>query len=117
MAAPICSHGKKDSPFSPDVLLKEKTERIPMWEPREHRPPELRLLCCGYSCTIYEKGCKGDYSANRMTEETAYEGQPRFDTENKIDQDFTTIHNCWRLIINKEIAFWSPNLSAYHQIL
>ncbi len=87
MAAPICSHGKKDSPFSPDVLLKEKTERIPMWEPREHRPPELRLLCCGYSCTIYEKGCKGDYSANRMTEETAYEGQPRFDTENKIDQD------------------------------
>ena len=61
-----------------------KRPRDLAWLPR---PPELRLLCCGYSCTIYEKGCKGDYSANRMTEETAYEGQPRFDTENKIDQD------------------------------
>lgn len=68
-------------------LLKEKTERIPMWEPREHHPPELPLFCCGYPCTIYKKRCKGRYSVNRMTEETRHEGWPLFGTENKIFQN------------------------------
>lgn len=34
--------------------LKEKTARIPVLDPTEHRPPELPLFFCEYPCTIYE---------------------------------------------------------------
>lgn len=87
-ASGVCSpRGEKDCTSLPGIPLKEKTERTPMVDLREHHPPELPLFFCGYPCTIYEKCCKGRYSLNRMTEETPHEGRPPFSTENKIFQD------------------------------
>ena len=60
---------------------------IRRYTPREHHPPELPLFCCWYPCTIYEKGFKGRYSLNKMTEETRCEWRSLFGTENKISQD------------------------------